>query len=115
MATNFNTLITNMKEYKVVDNLQDVVFQVSFQRNGQRDVDGNRYYANYIGNVQCPVPSGDSFIPYSELTEEIVLGWINEIADIDLIDADINKKIDEQISPSVVTLPFPWISTPENI
>lgn len=115
MATIFTSFITNMREYKSIDNLKDVVFLISFERNGQRDVDGNRYYANYVGNIQCPVPSGDSFIPYNELTEEIVLDWINQIADIASIDADIDKKIDEQITPSVVNLPFPWLPTPENI
>jgi hypothetical protein len=52
----------------------------------------------------------DSFIPYNELTEEQVLGWVWDSGCInkEAIESAIDQKIQEIIDPPIVSLPLPW-------
>jgi hypothetical protein len=52
------------------------------------------------------------FIPYDQLTEAIVIGWIQRIWALDGVanfEACIQGQIDSQINPPVVPVtPLPW-------
>lgn len=51
-----------------------------------------------------PYNVGDTFIPYNELTKEIVIGWVKEIMGIEKvaeIENSVTEKINNLINPSV--------------
>lgn len=54
-------------EVQSVDGLPDVVINVHWRVFGE----ANTAY----GSVSLPMPTGDEFIPFNELTEAVVVGW----------------------------------------
>ena len=78
-------------------------------------VDGT--YSASISNIaRFSTESMSPFIPYDELTEAIVIGWIQAELGVDGVNnlyACIQGQIDSQINPPVVPMntPLPW-STP---
>jgi hypothetical protein len=52
-------------------------------------------------------PDQDGFIPYDQLTEEQVLGWVWADVDKAAIEADLTTKIEKQLNPTT-TNGLPW-------
>jgi hypothetical protein len=101
-VTNLYTQTIEGKEDYVVNAIYDVV-----------GVDGD-YTASLTSNIaQFSTADVTVFIPYADLTEAIVLGWIKETLGengIISIEACIQGQIDSQINPPVspVNTPLPW-------
>lgn len=109
MAITYNWVISAMDEYPTTDdNLTDVVFNVHWRRNATEVVEDKTYFADIYGSQSVPAPSAEDFIPYENLTFEQVCGWLEDAMDVEALDAALAKQIDEQINPSVVSLPLPW-------
>lgn len=109
MATTINWVITAMDCYPEVDGETDVVFTVHYSCNGTQ-VDGENTYSASVYNT-CPVTvdSSEPFTPYSQLTQDQVLGWIwTSGVDKDATEATVAQMIQNQINPPVVTPPLPW-------
>ena len=106
MTTTYNTTITAM--YTVQQPDPDYVVNVLFTVEG---TDGE-HTASIDGNVQLTVDSENpDYIPYADLTPEIVIGWINEATDNQAnyyanIDGQINSMINPPVSP--INTPLPW-------
>ena len=86
-----------------IDNLTDVVVQV----NAYRQI------SNETTSTQIPVCLGlavptEGFIPYADLTQEIVEGWLNEGTDVAALDAELAVQLDNIINPKTVVLPNPF-------
>lgn len=67
--------------------------------------------ATVDGNVQFSIPTSSDLTPYSELTEEQVLSWIQ--AEPNLVintEANLDGQIASQIAPPIVpaVTPLPW-------
>ena len=106
--TTYTTTITSM--YTVSNPDPDYVINVLFTVTG---VDGENT-ASIDGNCQFTSDQESVFIPYADLTEEIVIGWINESTDNQ---ANYYANIDGQIA-SIITPPvspqnteLPWVSS----
>ena len=102
--TTFTTTITSM--YTVQQPDPNYVVNVLWQVTG---VDG-QYTASIGGNTQFDSSQApDTFIPYNELTEAIVTGWIppEQIASAQ---ACVQGQIDSMINPPVSpqNTPLPW-------
>lgn len=88
---------------KHIDGLTDVVVTV----NGFRSIsDGTT-------STQTPVclgltPPSEGFIPYQNLTQEIVEGWLNSGLPVNEIDANLAVQLDDIVNPKTVVLPNPF-------
>jgi len=103
MAT-FEWNVSAMDCYPQADGETDVVFNVHWTCSG---TDGT-YTGSVYSTCAVPAPSG-SFIPYQDLTQDEVLGWIwSNGVDQDATEAAVQQQIDNQINPPVVTPPLPW-------
>ena len=72
-------------------------------------VDGN-YKAVVPNVIQFSTEDLTTFIPYADLTEEIVVNWIKESLGVDgvlSIEESIQGQIDSQINPPVVPVSTP--------
>ena len=75
---------------------------------------GDGTYGAELSNIaRFSTESVDPFIPYEDLTEADVIGWIQQTLGQDGIDniyACIQGQIDSQINPPVVPVntPLPW-------
>jgi hypothetical protein len=77
-------------------------------------VDGT-YSASLSNTAQFSTANVSNFIPYEDLTNEIVIGWIQQDLGVDGVanlEACIQGQIDSQINPPVVpqNTPLPWVS-----
>ena len=105
MATTFNWQITAMNCSTTEQN-PDTVIVVHWTCSG---TDGT-YSASVYSTCSVPAPTG-TFIPYADLTQDIVLGWIwaNGV-DQASAEAVVQTQIDAQINPPVVSPALPWNS-----
>ena len=102
--TTFTTTNTQMYTLQTPD--PDYVVNVIWQVEG---VDGT-YTASIGGNTQFSSADQEgAFIPYSSLTESIVIGWIPESA-ITSAQQCVQGQIDSMITPPVSpeAQPLPW-------
>lgn len=56
-------------------------------------------------------PQKSDYVPYADLTEEMVVGWVQETLGTDTVEAvyrSIDTQIQGQVSPTIVTPPLPW-------
>lgn len=101
--TTFTTTITAMWTMQQPD--PDYVVNVLWTVTG---VDGE-YTAKIGGNTTFNSNQSPSFIPYDELTEATVIGWIPENAMASAqacVQGQINSMINPPVSPE--NTPLPW-------
>ena len=70
-------------------------------------VDGDHSASSYGTTSHTPDPTAAGFVPYADLTEETVLGWVHAAVDKDTIEAAIADKIDAMANPTTAT-GTPW-------
>ena len=64
--------------------------------------------ASCYGSVGTGAPDPEAFIPYSKLTLEEVIPWLEELLDVDRLHAGLASQIANQKNPPIMTLPLPW-------
>jgi hypothetical protein len=106
--------IEQLSCYPDVDNHIDVVFSAAWRVNGVDDTSGEPLYATVYGTQDIAPYDGKSpFIPYADLQEAIVIGWVQDAMGAEkvaAINANIEQQIENQVNPPVVTPPLPWIT-----
>jgi hypothetical protein len=103
--TTFATTINAM--YTVQQPDPNYVVNVLFTVTG---VDGD-YTASIDGNLQFSSEQApESFIPYDQLTQADVLGWIDASGQLPNLQACVQGQIDSMINPPVSpqNTPLPW-------
>jgi hypothetical protein len=109
----YNWEVSSMQEYpKTADDLTDVVFLVYWVRNATAVVDEKTYVSDLFGSLAVPAPDPADFTPYPDLTFEQVCGWLDAGLDVEAIDFKLAANIENQINPTVVELPLPWVPQP---
>jgi len=106
MTTTYNWVISALDCIPNTPEGADYVVTAHWSCNG---TDGT-YNASVYSTCSFPVVQGSSFIPYSSLTEQTVLGWIwaNGV-DQAATEAAVQQQINNQINPPVVQPPLPWV------
>jgi hypothetical protein len=107
MPISYSYSINSMSCYPLYNTENDVVFQVLWTLTGTNGVQTSSYSASTI----LPVPQGDDFTPYADLTEPQVIGWVETETDPEYL-ANAHQWIADDIAakenPPVVTPPLPW-------
>jgi hypothetical protein len=68
----------------------------------------DEYTASSYGTCSfTPDSTADGFIPFADLTESTVIGWLQEALDTDALEERLVADLAEQTSPSVLT-GVPW-------
>ena len=96
-----------MDAYPEEDGETDVVFNVHWTLTG---TDGT-YAGSVYGSVGVTLDEGGTFVPYADLTEAQVIGWVKEALGEEQVasyEASVAQQIENQINPPVVTPPLPW-------
>lgn len=106
--TNYTWNVTTLWT-KTIDGEQNYVVRAYYEVVG---VDGT-YTASLSGISQFSTASVSPFVPYEDLTNAIVVGWIQSELGVDGVsnlEASIQGQIDSQINPPVSpeNTPLPW-------
>jgi len=57
-----------------------------------------------------PEPLEENFTPYNNITEEMVISWLESILNIEDLQQGIIDKIEIIKNPPLIEIPFPWVS-----
>ena len=102
--TKFDWIISAMECKVKEDNLSDVVILVHWRYNAT----SGEYFADTYGATSVPMPTGEDFTPYAELTKDQVVSWLENTLDIEAMQSNLNNQIDLLINPINVTLQPPF-------
>jgi len=113
--TTFNWVVEAMDCYPAYESQSDVVFTVHWRCNATSDqthvVNGQSvpYTSTTYSTQGLTYTAGSPYTPYSQLTQDQVLGWIwasgvDQTATQTALDGMINA----QINPTVVSPALPW-------
>ena len=107
----YNWQVTNLFTLDTVSEAGYVV-TVLYEVVGVETVSGTEYTASLSNSAQFEVTEGSTYIPYEDLTNEIVVGWIQSQLGEDgvnnlqaSVEGMINSEINPPISPKNTELP----------
>lgn len=107
MAVTNTWTVTAMDCYPQADGETDVVFNVHWTLTG---TDGT-YTGSVYGSQGVSLDPAAPFIPYADLTEAQVIGWVQDAMGAEQVaayEANVATQIENQINPPVVSPPLPW-------
>jgi hypothetical protein len=99
--------VVQLNAYPELDGETDVVFTVHWVLSG---TDGT-YAGSVYGSSGVMFNEGSTFVPYEDLTEAQVIGWVQDALGEEQVasyEANVAQQIENQINPPVVTPPLPW-------
>lgn len=118
MENNYNWSIISMNSYPEYESQQNVVFQVYWSCTGvspQVSSSTNQSYeATVNGLSSVTYEAGTPFTPYSQLTQNQVIGWVqSSLGTQGVLDvqSSCDQQINNQTNPPPQTLPLPWAAT----
>ena len=88
--------------------LTDFVVNVHWNRNATEVVNQKEYFASVYGSQSFSKDEVTNFIPYEDLTYEIVCEWLDSSLDVEALDANLDAQIENQVNPPIVVLPLPF-------
>ena len=98
--TNFNWLVKTLLT-TTIEGEQDYVVLANYDVIG---VNGN-YSSTLSNSARFSTANVDNFTPYEDLTNDIVIGWIQSQLGVDgvaSLEASIQGQIDSQINPPII-------------
>ena len=110
MATTYNWNCKTVDVHPTEADHTDVVYNVHWIVTGvsdELDPEGNAYQSTSIGTQVVPLDPESQFIPFDELTNEIVVEWTKEAMGEEQatsIEAGIQQAIDLEINPTSITM-----------
>lgn len=105
MAYTYIWKIENMAAQKQLDTYTDVVIEVGWTCTGTDGI----FHAVIPGLTRIVFTGSDSFVPYTDLSEDQVISWVwSSGVDRLAIQSQIDSQLDLQINPPTVVLPLPW-------
>ena len=110
MAINYNWNFNPLEAYPTASGETNVVFLVHWQLYG---ITGS-YQGSVIGTQRLEYQTGSVFIPFNELTYDIVYNWMTAsmgTASMQNYEATVAQQIQNQINPPVLIEQAPWLST----
>ena len=97
--TNYRWTIQTMNRLTSDDFVVTVHYNVSA-------TDGT-YQASTYGTTSYTQTPGESYVPYADLTEAVVVGWVQNTLGKDTVEASLQSQIDAQANP-VEEAGVPW-------
>jgi len=110
MATVYNWNCKTVDVHPAEGSETDVVYNVHWIVTGisdELDPEGNAYQSTSIGTQIVPLDPESEFIPFEDLTNEIVVDWTKSAMGTELvtsIETGIQQAIDLEINPTSVTM-----------
>ena len=110
-TTEFSWSISQLNCAVESEGLPDVINMIHWRYNAVQEHEGKTYFADTYGASSVAQPNPQNFIPYADVTEAEVIGWLEEILPVDAMQLALENNIALQINPVEVTLPLPWLPT----
>ena len=89
---------------------QDFVLICHWNRNAKETINGVEYFASVYGSQSFSKDDVANFIPYENLTYDIVCGWLDSTINVEALDLNLDQQIENQVNPPVIILPLPFVN-----
>lgn len=111
MPITYTWTATSLIGYPVLDGETDVVTRACYTVLAD---DGEGHTADYSNFAYTPLDPSVPFIPYADLTNDIIIGWVQYNIGPDLIasiEGSLAIQIERQVNPpkEPEVLPLPWV------
>jgi DUF2075 family protein len=100
--------INQMESLPTDGDLKDFVINVHWNRNAKETINGVEYFASVYGSQSFSKDDVANFIPYEDLTYDIVCGWLDSTIDTEALDLNLDAQIENQVNPPIISLPLPF-------
>ena len=90
------------------EDLTDFVVVAHWTRNAKETINDKEYFASVYGSQSFSKDNVTDFIPYEELTYDIVCSWLDASIDVEALDLNLDQQIENQVNPPIVVLPLPF-------
>lgn len=102
--------IIGAQSYKSVSGKPDVVSSITWSCVASKDVDGKTIAESVYNTTSLPMEF-KSFIPFEDLTEEILLSWVwNNGTEKEIVEDEIKAKLLDKINNPLQAKPLPWLN-----
>lgn len=98
--------ITELERESQLNDLTDVVIRVRYKYIGT-DLDSQET-GEFFGATPMPQPSLENFIPYSGLTQQDIIVWIEQNANMEHMQESIQNQINNKLNPTIIDSKLPW-------
>lgn len=107
MSIIFTLTITELELYPTFENYQNVVFRIHWKYEGVLST-GSVEHKDYVTGVESiHTDNLQNFVPFEQLTEEMVKSWIEPSIDFNMIQNVITNHIHESQNKTETHQP-PW-------
>ena len=111
MPITYTWTATQLIGYPVIDGETDVVTRACYTVLAD---DGEGHTADYSNFALTPLDPSVPFIPYADLTNDIIIGWVQYNIGADLvasIEGSLAIQVERQVNPppQPEVLPLPWV------
>jgi hypothetical protein len=111
MPITYTWTATQLIGYPILDGETDVVTRACYTVLAD---DGEGHTADYSNFALTPLDPSVPFIPFADLTNEIIIGWVQYNIGADLvasIEGSLAIQVERQVNPppEPEVLPLPWV------
>ncbi len=110
MAITYSYQINELKAVPTVGDLEQVITEIRYTYIG---TDENEITSHYPGRTLLPNPNSEEFTPVDQLTEELVIEWLEANADLDTMQHAIEAHIAQQSGVIYRGSTLPWAPAEE--
>jgi hypothetical protein len=103
-------IINTMVCLKQDADLKDFVVNVNWTRTAKETIKDKEYYTSTFDSISFSKDDVTIFVPYEDLTYEIVCGWLDASIDVEALDLNLDAQIENQVNPPLVVLPLPFVN-----
>lgn len=102
----FNWVISQLDSIPSLDGMDKVISTIHWRAQKQHE----GFIADTYGAVSLEAPHEASFTPYNEVTEAMVISWLESSLDCVSIELNLDSQIDNYINPPLIAYNLPWES-----
>ncbi len=109
MATTYKWVVSSLDAYpKDAEGLTDVICVIHYRYQAEQVENDKTYFAEVYGTLSVPSPDPADFVPYDQVTYEMLCSWLEAGLDKEALEENLNSQIEDQINPKVISLPLPF-------
>ena len=106
----FNWVISQLDSIPSLDGMDKVISVIHWRAQKLYQEDVIYFTADTYGALAVDAPHEASFIPYDEVTKEMVKSWLEAGWDTKTIEANLDAQIQNFLNPPIVNYGLPWQS-----
>lgn len=99
----FSWTSLNLQVKKQDNNLQDTIVSIFWAYSCQED----DYLVFETGRCDLPAPNPLSFIPFQDITKEILIAWVESLTDMNKLQTSLVSKIEAKKLENTYLVQFP--------